>query len=143
MVRVHADLVALLGEGVLAVLDRPQLVMRLQVRPAPESTVNHVRQTLAADTLNAVVADTARARPAKARVKRNSHYFQNCRIAERDPEIESRYGAAASFESTTSCCLRGTSATQLYFPTNDEGKILQWNLINSKFIFHFIEFILR
>jgi len=65
MVRVHADLVALLGEGVLAVLDRPQLVVRLQVRPAPESAINHVRQTLAANTLNAVVADTARARPAR------------------------------------------------------------------------------
>lgn len=69
MIRVHADLVALLGEGVLAVLDRPQLVVRLQVRPAPESAINHVRQTLAANTLNAVVADTARARPAKAQVR--------------------------------------------------------------------------
>lgn len=69
MVRVHADLVALLGEGVFAVLDRPQLVVRLQVRPAPESAVNHMRQTLAANTLNAVIADTAWARPAKEQVK--------------------------------------------------------------------------
>jgi len=65
MVRIYADLVAFLGEGVLAVLDRPQLVVRLQVRPTPEPTVNHVRETLAADTLNTVVADTARTRPAK------------------------------------------------------------------------------
>lgn len=64
MVRIHADLVAFLGEGVLAVLDRSQLVVRLQVRPTPEPTVNHVRETFATDTLNAVVADTARTRPA-------------------------------------------------------------------------------
>lgn len=65
MIRIHADLVAFLGEGVLAMLDRPQLVVRLQVRPTPEPTVNHVRETFAADTLNAVVADAARTRPVK------------------------------------------------------------------------------
>lgn len=66
MIRIHADLVALLSESVLAVLDRPQLVMRLEIRPAPKSAVNHVRQTLAANTLDTVVTDTARARPASA-----------------------------------------------------------------------------
>lgn len=43
VIRIHADLVALLGEGVLAVLDRSQLVVRLEIRPAPESAVDDVR----------------------------------------------------------------------------------------------------
>lgn len=63
MVRIDANFVPLLRERVLAVLDRSQLVVRLQIRPAPKSAVDDVRQTFASYTLDTVVADAARTRP--------------------------------------------------------------------------------
>lgn len=47
MVWIYAHLVPLGGEGVFAMVKRTQLVMRLQLGPTPQSTVDDVRQTLA------------------------------------------------------------------------------------------------
>lgn len=46
MVGVDAHIVLLEVVVVLAVLDGPQLVVRLQVRPAPEAAVNDMREAL-------------------------------------------------------------------------------------------------
>lgn len=43
VIRIHTDFVSLLRKGVFAVLDGPELVMRLQIRPTPQTTIDHVR----------------------------------------------------------------------------------------------------
>lgn len=55
MVGVDADLVLLGLEGEFAVIDRPQLVVGLQVRPAPQATVDDVRKTFPVGDLEASV----------------------------------------------------------------------------------------
>ena len=54
VVGVDADLHLLAGEGVLAQLQRLELMMRLKIRPAPDSTIDHVRQTFSVRHLELV-----------------------------------------------------------------------------------------
>ena len=46
MVRVDADLILLGVEGIFTVVHSPQLMVGLQVWPAPQATVDHMRKTL-------------------------------------------------------------------------------------------------
>ena len=54
VVGVDADLHLLAGEGVLAQLQRLELMMRLKIRPAPDSTIDNVRQTFSVRHLELV-----------------------------------------------------------------------------------------
>ena len=54
VVGVDADLHLLAGEGVLAQLQRLELMVRLKIRPAPDSTIDHVRQTFSVRHLELV-----------------------------------------------------------------------------------------
>ena len=67
VIGVDADFVALLRKGVLAVFNGSELVMRLEIGPAPQTTIDHVRQAFAAYTLHTVVANASWTRPSKAR----------------------------------------------------------------------------
>lgn len=60
MVGVDADLVLLGVKGVLAHLDGPQLVVAVQVRPAPQPAVDDVRQALPVRHLQPAVQRPAR-----------------------------------------------------------------------------------
>lgn len=55
MVGIDADLVLLGVEGELAVVHRPQLVVGLQVGPAPQATVDDVRKTFSVGDLEASI----------------------------------------------------------------------------------------
>lgn len=71
VIRIDANFVVLRRERVLARLDRSELVVRLKIGPAPDSTVNHVRQTLPVGNLQPAV-QTPRYRHALARRARTA-----------------------------------------------------------------------
>lgn len=47
MVGIDTDIIPLEREGILAGVDSLQLVVVLEVRPAPQAAVNHMRKSLA------------------------------------------------------------------------------------------------
>ena len=47
MVGIDTDIIPLEREGILAGVDSLQLVVVLEVRPAPQTAVNHMRKSLA------------------------------------------------------------------------------------------------
>ena len=47
VVGIDADVIPLERKGILAVVDSLQLMMVLEVRPAPQAAINHMRKSLA------------------------------------------------------------------------------------------------
>lgn len=70
MVGINADFILLEVEGILAGLDGTQLMVAVQVRPAPQTAVNDMRQTFTVRHLQTPIQRSDQSVP-RERIERN------------------------------------------------------------------------